>query len=135
MRGTKVASEFAHESEPGEIYVAENRILSGALVVVGDGRRVLFLRNEGTTAEPRLAVETVLEQENPATREQGTDRPGRYAGPREYGGPHGAAPRSGFDQTDWHQLAEDRFAHDIGDALYRISNAFQVECAALGRII
>jgi protein required for attachment to host cells len=62
--------------------------------------------------KPDLAVETVRQQENPPTREQGTDRPGRVhvrIGPT----------RSAVEDTDWHRLAEERFAVETGDALYR----------------
>ena len=88
----------------------------GALVLVGDGARVLFLRNRGTAFDLKLAVENVLEQQNPPTREQGTDKPGRYSGSP-------GTPQSAFDTTDWHQLAEDRFAAEIADALYRLAHA------------
>ena len=52
-------------------------ISHNALVLIGDGQKALFLRNKGTAHQVRLEVEQVLEQDNPATREQGTDRPGR----------------------------------------------------------
>jgi protein required for attachment to host cells len=87
-----------------------------ALVLVGDGSRAVFFRNRGSIQKPDLAIETVLQQENPPTREQGTDRPGRVharLGPR----------RSAVEGTDWHQLAEDRFAVEIADALYRLAHA------------
>jgi protein required for attachment to host cells len=87
-----------------------------ALVFVGDGTRALFLRNRGTIQKPDLAVESVLRTENPPTREQGTDRPGRV---------HAriGAQRSAVEDTDWHQLGEDRFAAEIADALYRLAHA------------
>lgn len=87
-----------------------------ALVFVGDGTRAVFFRNRGTIQKPDLAVETVLQQENPPTREQGTDRPGRvYAriGPT----------RSAVQDADWHRLAEERFAVETADALYRLAHA------------
>jgi protein required for attachment to host cells len=87
-----------------------------ALVFVGDGTRAVFFRNRGTIQKPDLAVETVLQQENPPTREQGTDRPGRVharIGPA----------RSAVEDTDWHRLAEDRFAVETADALYRLAHA------------
>lgn len=87
-----------------------------ALVFVGDGARAVFFRNRGPIQKPDLAVEIVLEQKNPPTREQGTDRPGRV---HERLGPH----RSSVEDTDWHQLAEDRFAVEIADALYRLAHA------------
>ena len=46
-------------------------------VMVGDGEKALFFRNEGDATYPNLEVVDVLEQENPKTGDQGTDRPGR----------------------------------------------------------
>jgi protein required for attachment to host cells len=88
-----------------------------ALILVGDGSRAVFFKNRGTVVKPDLIVEHVLEQENPATREQGTDRPGRRAG-----GDSGTV-RGAIEETDWHQLAEDRFAAEIAAALYRSAHA------------
>jgi protein required for attachment to host cells len=93
----------------------------GVLVLVGDGSKALFFKNTGTPLHPKLVVAGMLEQENPPTREQGTDRPGRYAS--------NATPtfRSAVEQTDWHQLAEDRFASRIADALYQGAHANQYQ--------
>src|SRR5690606_28340565 len=55
-------------------------------------------------------------QDNPPTREQGTSRPGRM---RDSVGPHNSA----MEMTDWHQLAEDRFAKDLAEILYRQAHA------------
>jgi protein required for attachment to host cells len=88
-----------------------------ALVLVGDGERAVFFRNKGSVARPDLVVQRVFEQENPPTREQGSDRPGRLAPG------HADTLRSATEETDWHQLAEDRFATDIADALYRSAHA------------
>jgi protein required for attachment to host cells len=88
-----------------------------ALVLVGDGMRAMFLKNTGTPLEPNLVVARVLEQQNPPTHEQGTDRPGRLAASVP------GTQRSAVEETDWHQLAEDRFAADIADALYRSAHA------------
>lgn len=87
-----------------------------ALVLVSDGRRARFLRNRGTPKEPQLIVEQVLEQENPATRDQGTDRPGRYLN-------SDGVSRSAYEETDWHQQQEERFAAEIADELYRMEHA------------
>jgi protein required for attachment to host cells len=38
---------------------------------VGDGRKALFLRNEGDEKFPNLKTESVFEDENPLTHEQG----------------------------------------------------------------
>jgi protein required for attachment to host cells len=90
-------------------------IPSDTLVLVGDGRKALFLRNRGGAGHPELFTETVMEQNNPATHDQGTDRPGRYS--RGVDG----MPKSAMEQTDFHQQAEDRFAVDIAEALYKKS--------------
>src|SRR3569833_3474013 len=89
-------------------------IPNDTFVLVGDGRKALFLRNRGGAGHPELVTEAVMEQDNPATREQGTDRPGRY------GGPDGVS-KSAVEETDWHQQAEDRFASEVADALFWFS--------------
>jgi protein required for attachment to host cells len=102
--------------DTGGIAMARIDIPQGALVLVGDGRKALFLRNRGTPLHVDLATERVLEHDNPETREQGSDRPGRYLGPD-------GVSRSALEQTDWHQLEEDRFATEISQALYRLAHA------------
>jgi len=91
-------------------------IPAAALVLVSDGRRARFLRNKGTPKEPQLVVERVIEQENPATRDQGTDRPGRYLN-------SDGVSRSAYEETDWHQQQEERFTAEIADELYRLEHA------------
>jgi len=88
----------------------------GALVLVGDGQKALFLRNKGHAQHVRLVVEQVLERDNPPTREQGTDRPGRS------NASVGVA-RSAMEETDWHDIAEERFAGELAEALYRHAHA------------
>lgn len=48
-----------------------------AIVFVGDGRKALFLRNDGDEKYPNLKTEQVFVDHNPPTHEQGTERPGR----------------------------------------------------------
>ena len=79
-------------------------------VVVADGERALFLQNEGDAIHPNLEVVRELSEENPPTREQGTDRPGRY-----HDGP--SAHRSAVEDTDWHRIAKERFAEEIAEKL------------------
>lgn len=84
-----------------------------AFVFVGDGRKALFLRNEGDEKFPNLKTERVLVDQNPPTREQGSDQPGRTfasVGSR----------RSAVEDADWHVLEEQRFAHEVAAALQRI---------------
>jgi protein required for attachment to host cells len=94
----------------------EIEIPPNALVMVGDGSRARFLRNRGTRVEVDLVVEREIEQDNPPTREQGTDRPGRLHG-------SDGVSRSSVGETDWHQRAEQKFAVRIADDLYRMGHA------------
>jgi protein required for attachment to host cells len=94
----------------------EVRIPADALVLVADGRRARFLRNTGTPQQLKFAIENATEQDNPPTREQGSDRPGRYPGAD-------GVSRSAVEQTDWHQLAEERFAAGIAERLYPLAHA------------
>jgi protein required for attachment to host cells len=87
-----------------------HRIPADALVFVGDGRKALFLRNVGDEKFPNLKTERVFLDHNPATHEQGTDRPGRSH--QSIG-----AGRSALEATDWHELEEHRFAHEVAAAL------------------
>src|ERR1019366_8577343 len=52
------------------------KIPHNAYVFVGDGRKALFLRNDGDEKFPNLKTEKVFEEENPSNHEQGTERPG-----------------------------------------------------------
>jgi protein required for attachment to host cells len=85
-----------------------------ALVFVGDGRKALFLRNAGDAQAPDLRTEQVFKEDNPPTREQGTDKPGR--GFASAGSPR----RSGMEETDWHHLEEQRFAERVAAVLEKV---------------
>lgn len=91
----------------------------GAWVLVGDGRKALLLQNAGTPQRVRLVTERVLQQDNPPSHDQGTDRPGRHPGPA-------GAGRSAMEETDWHQLSEDRFAKTMAELLRRAVQAGRV---------
>lgn len=80
-------------------------------VVVADGRKFLILRNNGDTEFTDLRVMNKTEVENPPTREQGTDRPGRMPD-------DGQSGRSAMSETDWHELEERRFAAELGHKLH-----------------
>lgn len=80
-------------------------------VLVGDGRKALVLRNHGDATYPDLRSVSVLRDEsNPATASQGTDRPGRSID-------HATGRRSGVEQTDWHELGEQRFVQSVAAQL------------------
>lgn len=82
----------------------------GTLVMVADGSKALLFRNEGD--EKYIVLETLEHREdaNPNASEQGTDSPGRVQS--RVGG-----SRSSYDETDWHQQAEDQFARDTAELL------------------
>jgi len=90
------------------------RIPHDAFVFVGDGTKGLFMRNAGDAKLPDFKVEQVFADENPRTREQGTDRPGR-AFKRA-----GTNTRSSMETTDWHELEKHRFAHQVAAAMEQL---------------
>jgi len=92
------------------------KLKHGIWVLVADGEKALFLKNKGDTRYPNLEVVREMEQDNPPTREQGSDRPGRYSdGPSIH--------RSAVDDTDWHRIAKERFADEIAARLYTLAHA------------
>jgi protein required for attachment to host cells len=88
------------------------KVTTGTWVLIADGEKALFLRNDGDEIDFNLTVVSMKEQENPSTREQGTDKPGRFQD-------DGVQQRSSLDDTDWHRLEKDRFADDLADLLYQ----------------
>lgn len=98
------------------------RVPHNSCVLVADGRKMLFFRNEGDGEFPNLQVEGKRVDVNPDTSEQGTDQPGRAFAAA--GSPRtgvavaaGANNRSAYEQTDFHQLEEDRFAAEAAEML------------------
>lgn len=102
-------------------------------VLVADGRKMLFFRNEGDEAYPNLEVVSAAEQKNPKTAEQGSDQPGRSfasAGTPSAGNistQTGAHHRSAYSDTDFHTLEETRFAADAAEMLKKraLANEFE----------
>ena len=83
---------------------------NNTLVLVADGRKMLFLRNHGEAAQIDLRVEAHREQDNPRNQDQASDAPGRSfasVGTR----------RSAMEESDFHQIEEDRFAAEAADLL------------------
>ena len=88
---------------------------SGLWLMVADGEKALFLKNEGDTTYPNFEVVREIGQSNPPTREQGSDRPGRFND-----GP--SAHRSAVADTDWHKVGKLRFADEIAERLYTMAH-------------
>jgi len=96
-----------------------------ALVFVGDGRKALFLRNAGDEKFPNLKTEQVFADDNPRTREQGTDRPGRAFKRAS------TNLRSGVAATDWHELEKERFTARVASALEQQVRADKVKAIVI----
>ena len=89
-----------------EIWIAHD-----TWILVGDGRKALMLRNDGTPQNPSLNVIDVLkDDENPPTAKQGTERPGRVV-------QSNSNRRSAVEQTDWHDKAEQDFLKTLAGHL------------------
>jgi protein required for attachment to host cells len=99
--------------------MAHLRIKHGDWVFVGDGRKALLLRNEGDPDLLDLRRVEVREDDNPPSREQGTDKPGRTSMP--------IGPRSSVEPTDWHAIDEERFAETVAQRLNRAAEEGRFE--------
>jgi protein required for attachment to host cells len=96
--------------------MADVDIPNEALILVGDGEKALFLRNKGSREDIRLKVENILWHDNPASHEQGTDESGRAFASV-------GTARSAMDETDWHQLGEERFVTEVARRLKTLAQA------------
>ena len=83
-----------------------------ALILVADGRKLLFLRNHGDAAQLDLRTEAHDQRDDAKDREMKTDAPGLTAQSGGFG-------RPAMDETDFHQQAEDQWARDAADMLNR----------------
>ena len=83
-----------------------------ALVLVCDGRKAIFLVNDGVATKPELKVCEVLEAA-PSTTPQ--ERPGRR--PDRVGADGGKGSRSAMEAPDPHQREEHRFVLDVARRL------------------
>ncbi|UYV36353.1 host attachment family protein [Rhodobacteraceae bacterium D3-12] len=91
------------------------KIRNGTWIVVTDSEKALFMRNLTDHQDPHLEVTDKDKQENPSDREQSANRPGRMQD-------NGVQQRSAMDDTDWHELAKERFAADLAQKLYGMAH-------------
>jgi len=89
-------------------------------VLVTDSEKALFLRNETDGQDPHLVVVKKETQDNPPNREQAANHPGRFND-----GP--SAHSSAVQDTDWHELAKERFASDLADILFKKAHTGEFE--------
>jgi protein required for attachment to host cells len=81
-----------------------------ALVLVADGRKMLFLRNHGDESLIDMRIEAHDQREDPKDREIKSDAPGTTRQSAGFG-------RPAMDETDFHQQDKDRWAKDAADEL------------------
>jgi protein required for attachment to host cells len=93
---------------------------NGAWVLFGDGRRALFLENHGDPDVLDLRVIEARVEDNPATRDQGTDAPGRAFASR-------GGPRSSLETTDWHELEKEHFADRIAETINKAAETGEMK--------
>lgn len=91
-----------------------------SFVLVADGRKSLFFRNEGDGAFPNLQVEDKELQPNPAHHEQASDTAGQSMKTMDGRG-------GSMEEVDFHQLEEDRFAAETAAMLKEraLANEFE----------
>lgn len=90
------------------------------LIVVADGEKALFLHNLTDHENPNLDVRDVDEQDNPSRQEQAANLRGRVQQSANAGG-------HAYSDTDWHELAKERFADDLANRLYEKAHAGEFE--------
>lgn len=88
------------------------QIPHNAMVVVADGRKMLLFRNQGDAQFPNLSIVAHDEKPVPAREDFATDEPGTF---HDMGA--GMQQKSSYEETDFHQLEEDRFAADVAEML------------------
>lgn len=95
-----------------------------AHVLVIDGRKLLLFENTGGGASPKLSVVRHREHDSTATHDQGADHAGQTQS-------RVGAVRSGYEQTDFHQQDEDRFAAEAADLMKREVLAGHIEALVI----
>lgn len=96
-----------------------NRLTNTTRILVADGATALVLSKDGSADSPNLRLVRAYQQDNPATHNQGSDRPGRTN--------DSLGRRSAMETTDWHRIAEDRFVQQIAEDMARDLAAGQFE--------
>jgi len=81
-----------------------------ALVLVADGRKMLFFRNHGDENQIDLRTEAHDQREDRKDREIKSDAPGTVKQSAGYG-------RSTYEETDFQQQEEDRWIKEAADEL------------------
>jgi protein required for attachment to host cells len=97
---------------------------NNALVLVADGKKILFLRNHGDENQIDLRTEAHGEQEEHKDRDLKSDAPGTTKQSFGYG-------RPAYQETDFHQQEEDRWIKDAADELKKRALRHDFEALAI----
>lgn len=98
---------------------------NNALVLVTDGRKTLFFRNEGDQNQIDLRTEAHEERDDADfNRDLATDAPGTNQQSGGYG-------HSTYEETDFKQLEEDRWAHSAADEVNKRALANDFDALAI----
>lgn len=94
-----------------------------ALVLVIDGRKMLFFRNHGDQNQIDLRTEAHDEREDAYNRDLKTDAPGTASTSAGYG-------RPSMEETDFHQQEEDNWVKEAAEDLRMraLTNDFEALC-------
>ena len=95
-------------------------LANNAFVLVVDGRKMLFFRNHGDENQIDLRTEAHDEREDYANHELKSDAPGAMAQSIGFG-------RQTYEETDFHQLEENRWAQAAAEAVNQraLNNDFE----------
>src|SRR5260221_13114202 len=95
-----------------------------ALVLVADGRKMLFFRNHGDENQIDLRTESHDARQDRKGRYFKTDAPGTEKQSFGYG-------RSTYEETDLHQVQEDRWINEAADELKAVDLRGDFEAHAI----
>lgn len=98
---------------------------NNALVMVADGRKMLFFRNHGDQNQIDLRTEAHDERKDRKDREIKTDAPGAIGQSAGYSG------RVAYDEPDYHQQEEDRWIKDAAEELKKRALANNFDALAI----
>ena len=99
-------------------------LANNALVLVTDGRKTLFFRNHGDVNQIDLRTEAHDERQDASDGDMKTDGPGSV-------GQSATSGRSTYEETDFHQLEEDRWAKSAAEEVNKRVLAHDFEALAI----
>lgn len=88
------------------------KLTAQTLLVLADGQKAMFLRNQGHNGQIRLEKVQTFTLDNLASHELGWDRPGRA-----YSRCANDSRRSAYESSDPHEQGEMRFLEDLARAI------------------